>query len=119
MSSDVQRMMAKRKVSNLVEGRIREVAKERERTKRSGSVVAGAAVLAFANAALLELSRKPQRRIANKKSKILNGVKHRMVAKVRDRSKLREKRGSINSWYLRLSGSLGDQGRSAEGDSER
>ena len=75
--------------------------------------------MAFANAALLELSREPQRRIANKKSKILNGVKHRMVAKVRDRSKLREKRGSINSWYLRLFGSLGDQGRSAEGDSER
>ena len=119
MSSDVQRMMAKRKVSNLAEGRSREVAKERERTKRSGSVAAGAAVMAFANAALLELSRKPQRRIANKKSKILNGVKHRMVAKVRDRSKLSEERRSIISWYLRLCGSLGDHGRSAEGDSTR
>ena len=112
-------MMAKRKVSNLAEGRSREVAKEREWTKRSGSVAAGAAVMAFANAALFEWSRELQRRIANKKSKILNGVKHRMAAKVRDRSKQGEKRGSINSWYLRLFGSLGDQGRSAEGDSER
>ena len=119
MSSDVQRMMAKRKVRILAEGRSRELAKERERMKRSGSVAAGAAVLAFANAALLELSREPQRRIANKTKKILNDGKHRMVGKVNDRSKLREKRGSINSWYLRLSRSLGDQDRSAEGDSER
>ena len=121
VSSDVQRMMAKRKVSNLAEGsRSREVAKEREWTKRSGSVAAGAAVMAFANAALFELSREPQRRIANKKKKILNDGKHRRVAKVYDdRSKLREERRSIISWYLRLCGSLGDHGRSAEGDSTR
>ena len=119
MSSDVQRMMAKRKVSNLAEGRSREVAKEREWTKRSGSVAAGAAVMAFANAALFELSREPQRRIANKKKKILNDGKKRRAAKVRDRSKLRGKRGLINSWYLGLSGSPGNHGRSAEGDSER
>ena len=119
MSSDVQRMMAKRKVSNLAEGRIREVAKERERTKRSGSVAAGAAVMAFANAALFEWSRELQRRNATEKMKILNDGRNRRAAKVRDRSKLSEEREPIISWYLRLCGSLGDQGRSAEGDSER
>ena len=118
MSSNVQRMMAKRKVSNLAEGRSREVAKEREWTKRSGSVAAGAAVMAFANAALFELSREPQRRIANKKKKILNDEKHRRVGKVYDRSKLREERRSIISWCLRLFGSLGDHGRGAEAEGD-
>ena len=65
--------------------------------------------MAFANAAVFEWSRERQMRIANKKLKILNGVKHRMAAKVRDRSKQGEKRGSITSWYLRLCDSLGDQ----------
>ena len=71
--------------------------------------------MAFANAALLELSREPQRRIANKTKKILNDGKHRMVGKANDRSKLREKRGLINSWYLGLWGSPGNHGRAPKG----
>ena len=73
--------------------------------------------MAFANAALFEWSREPQRGIAKKTKKILNDGKKRRVAKVRDRSKLSEERRSMISWYLRLCGSLGDHGRSAEGDS--